>query len=76
MARFINLENNKTMVETSCPCCGKRQSFIAPTDGLEKWSNGMCIQDAMPSVSPADRELLITGICDDCFNSFIDEDDE
>lgn len=35
---------------------------------LKKWRDGACIQDAMPNVSPEDREFLMTGITPEEWN--------
>lgn len=33
------------------------------------WKNGELIQKAMPYLSPGERELLISQVCSDCFDS-------
>ena len=32
---------------------------------LAEWKNGALIQDAMPNLSPADREFVMTGVTDE-----------
>ena len=34
----------------------------ATPEGLAAWKNGARIQDALPEVSPAEREFIMTGI--------------
>ena len=34
-------------------------------DQLDKWQNGMLIQDAFPNLSPDDREFIMTGITEE-----------
>lgn len=34
-------------------------------DQIDAWHNGMLIQDAMPNLSPEDREFIMTGITSD-----------
>jgi len=34
-------------------------------DQLNDWNNGTVIQKAMPNLSPADREFIITGVTND-----------
>ena len=38
---------------------------------LKLWKSGMLIQDAMPNLSPDDREFLITGVTSDEWDAFI-----
>lgn len=49
-----------------CRFCGKSESHDVPVDGLEKWQDGMRIQDAMPKEELFLREFLITGVCYEC----------
>ena len=56
------------------PMCQKVSEVIIPTDEylhlLER--TGEPIQDVLTSLSDADRELVLTGICNPCWN-FHDE---
>ena len=36
---------------------------------LDSWQNGALIQDAMPYLSADEREILISGICGECFDN-------
>ena len=40
------------------------------------WVNGASIQDAMPHLSPAEREFLMTGITAEEWDSMFSEEDE
>ena len=53
---------------TSCPICGKHQVITVDADGYTAWNEGALIQDALPELTASEREALITGICDDCWN--------
>ena len=63
--------HNKTVLEVPCPFCGKVTELEIPTDewldGLEAYKNGTHVQYAWPNLSPAQRELFITGICEKCW---------
>jgi hypothetical protein len=37
------------------------------TEQLSRWKRGELIQSAMPHLSNADRELLISGVCGICW---------
>lgn len=40
------------------------------------WDGGMKIQDAMPDLSPADREFVMTGITQDEWDDMFPQGDE
>lgn len=44
---------------------------------FDKWNSGMLIQEAMPNLSPDQREFILTGIVSEEWDStFKEEDDE
>lgn len=59
-------------IERLIPCvqCGQEFSvYLSPKD-MHDWLAGSgYIQDLMPYLSPAERELLISGTCGPCFDS-------
>ena len=65
---------DRVTVYVNCPLCGEESQVQASPKGLEAWDNGELIQNAMPELSPSDRELLMTGICSDCWTSSFGED--
>ena len=62
--------NDVTILEIPCPFCGKISKLKVSTkvwrDGLTAYRNGALIQTAWPTLTPSSRELLKTGICDEC----------
>jgi hypothetical protein len=55
----------------TCPRCGKP----AEVKGLRKraldhWQKGVLVQDAFPALSPAEREVLASGMHDECFDAW------
>lgn len=40
-------------------------------DQIDAWYNGMLIQDAMPNLSPEDREFIMTGITSDEWDEYL-----
>jgi hypothetical protein len=55
-------------VVVECKFCRKPHAIEVPTEGFERWKRGEgYIQNLMPKVSRADREMLISGTCDACF---------
>ena len=56
-------------INESLPFCVVKSQVSVKQEEYIAWQQGELIQNAMPSLSPADRELLMTGMCDDCFPS-------
>jgi len=42
---------------------------------FDKWNSGMLIQEAMPNLSPDQREFILTGIVSDEWDSTFEEDE-
>lgn len=62
------------MIAKTCIECKVLHEIHVSEEGLRRWESGELIQRAMPSVSEADRELLISGICGKCFDELFAED--
>lgn len=62
--------------------CRNHQGLVPieadPTEWAAFYESRMFAQDAFPSMSPGDRELLISGTCGPCFEAMFppEEDDE
>lgn len=60
-------------INITCRSCSKGFSVTAPTEGIERWRSGELIQRALPSLSSAERELLISQICEPCFDALFED---
>ena len=61
----------------SCTLCGKgHETFILDRARFERWQAGEFIQVAFPGLSAADREVIMTGTHDECFNRLFPDDEE
>lgn len=71
---------NGQVFDIRCKHCGIVYQIIANEDDMLKWVSGSgYIQDVMDYLSPAERELLISGTCDNCWNILfpeVDNDEE
>ncbi len=56
-------------VTTVCPFCGEEHTVIVDIEGFFKWQDGALVQDVFSYLSADERELLISGICPECFPS-------
>lgn len=82
----IHLQNYKKGILTIgrlCPICEEYHTVDINKDQFENWLRWYFaepgyehIQDALPELSAKERELFITGIDDECFQSMNDSFDE
>lgn len=57
------------LVDTKCPHCNKITVLEMTDEQYDEYCLGRkYIQDIFPDWSPGKREMLITGICPDCWN--------
>jgi hypothetical protein len=61
--RLLNMVTKKI----TCTHCNQEYSFEVNKGDLEDWENGELIQDVLPYLSPGERELLMSGTCDSCW---------
>jgi hypothetical protein len=64
------------LVQTHCPECGKPDTFAVNDEGLKKWRQGVHIQGALPELSAAKREQMMTGICSPCWDAIFAGDED
>lgn len=61
-------------VKGSCVFCHKVYTGGTVTQSsLDRWQDGMKIQDACPNLSEDDREFLVSGVCPKCFDTLGDD---
>lgn len=66
----------KQIFSARCAVCDSRHELsIVPSD-VDRWKQGELIQDAMPYLSASERELLISGTCDDCWTEMFGGDED
>ena len=55
-------------VKTFCVACDEPQRFEMPMSQYQRWQMRQePIQNIFPEMIPADREVLLSGTCGDCF---------
>ena len=69
---------NNEAIEVVCKYCRFAYTILASRDDINEWLSGSgYIQDVLGYLSKAERELLISGTCDNCWkNMFGDDVDE
>lgn len=58
----------KIKIQTVCPQCGYHHYVTVDKEDYKKYIEGEHVQNAFPYLSASDRELLVTGICENCWN--------
>lgn len=66
MGKFIQ-------ISVKCRCCGQEYILNVTDDGYNAYMNGALVQDAFPCISPEDRELLISGLCENCWDKLFQD---
>lgn len=55
-------------IECTCPFCGETHIVVVDTIDYIAWENGNVLaQNAFPYLSADEREMLISGICPQCW---------
>lgn len=68
---------HEVCVVTRCPFCGKGHEIEVNEIDYLDWQDGEHAQNAFPYLSANEREMLISGICPDCWDKmFGQEEDE
>ena len=67
---------DKVTLTTVCPFCSKEHKIVLEGQkaaeykrGKVAYEAGYVIQAAFPSLTPSEREFILTGICDECWDS-------
>lgn len=64
---------NPIELHITCRLCGKVYIVTVEKEDYEKYKSGEgYIQDIFPYLSAADRELLISRTCDECWHEIFD----
>ena len=66
---------DKQVYDVQCRQCGVVYNILANRDDVEAWLSGSgYIQDILGYLSAAERELFISGTCDNCWKSMFGSD--
>lgn len=67
---------HEVCVVTYCPFCGKAHEIEVNEMDYLDWKDGMLAQEAFPYLDANEREMLISGICPDCWNGMFGQEEE
>ncbi len=63
------MEDTYTVETEPCIVCDNVTCLDVPAQGIFWYNQGKLIQECFPELSIGDRELLITGTHDECFDT-------
>lgn len=63
------IDANTATTYINCQLCNTEHVFLIPTKDYFEWNSGKQAQDVLHYIDPDSREILISGICSDCFDS-------
>ena len=64
---MVTLTSREHTITVVCWMCDASHTLMVNITDVADWKLGEMIQDAMPYLSSAERELLISRTCDDCW---------
>jgi len=61
------------IVNLKCKCiiCNTNQTILVLQSSIDAYKSGTLVQHAFPYLTPADREMIISGVCDMCFDTIL-----
>ena len=67
---------NSVNVTVTCPICGAESHMVLDYRSFENWMNGELVQNAFPYLDANERELLVSGICSECWSKMFPSEEE
>ena len=68
------MTREKTTMWSTCRKCKDQVEMKVYAEDVAAWENGELIQDAMPYLTDGEREDLISGTCDSCWEKMFPSD--
>lgn len=67
---MVAISDNRTSIaDVRCNMCGRIFQIFYNREDMVDWLSGSrSIQDAMPYLTPGERELFLSYTCNDCFD--------
>lgn len=64
-----------TTVITRCPFCGEEHTVEVRLEDYHAYRQGGLAQDCFPYLSAGEREMLISGVCPQCWDDMFGSDE-
>ena len=70
---IVSNDDKAIVLSRICPFCGKAWQIQVNSklyyNGMRKYNAGSVVQNAFPLFTQSQREFIITGICDECWEN-------
>jgi hypothetical protein len=66
--------SNTMPLNVTCKSCRKDVELRVPFDQWTEWQTGKFVQDAFPHLTAGEREMLISGLCEKCFDKLFNDE--
>lgn len=74
---MVDLNDNKKPYYITCHLCHREHIVLANPIDVDDWlGQTKYIQDALAYLTAGERELFISGTCDDCWKKLYPHDDD
>ena len=73
--QILEDKGDSLLLNVICPMCNGSNEIEVSKKGLDKYHKGALIQVAFPELSNDQRELLLSGICIECWDKTFKEDE-
>lgn len=64
------------IVKKDCPFCGQDNGIEVDMASYEKWQGGAFVQNAFPTLTAEEREVLVSGSHADCWDEAYDDEED
>ena len=61
-----NIKVEMITISNVCPFCGKIYQMEVPFAGFMAYECGALVQKAFPTLTPSERECIVSGMCTTC----------
>jgi len=69
----MKTNRKETSISVVCPICKEEHFIFANVEDIWAWEDGELVQNAFPYLSADEREMLISGICPECWDKLFGE---
>lgn len=67
---------NELILHIECKLCHKLVTVVVKRHDYFDWKEGKLAQDAFPYLSEGEREVIMSMICEPCFDEMFEEEDD
>lgn len=73
--QVMEVRETTVLLNIICPMCLSSNELEVSKQGFKDYDNGALIQNAFPTLTPDQREFLLSGICNTCWEKTFKEEE-